>query len=62
MEPMPPALAAGFFTTEPPGKPSENVLICIYFLFSTRIFLFHMTLDVFFLDKHLSFTFPFAGF
>ena len=25
MEPRSPALAAGFFTTEPPGKPSYNV-------------------------------------
>ena len=34
MEPMPPVLAGGFFTTEPPGKPSFNyapVLIIILF-------------------------------
>ena len=28
IEPMFPALACGFFTTEPPGKP-ENPLLCI---------------------------------
>ena len=27
IEPMPPALAGGFFTSEPPGKPQEHVLI-----------------------------------
>ena len=27
IEPMSPALAAGFFTTEPPGKPQESSFI-----------------------------------
>ena len=28
MSPAAPALAGGFFTTEPPGKPRANLLLC----------------------------------
>ena len=28
MSPAPPALAGGFFTTEPPGKPSTKIKSC----------------------------------
>ena len=31
MEPVSPASAGGFFTTEPPGKPAIVFLICISF-------------------------------
>ena len=33
MEPASPALAGGFFTTEPPGKPKGNDRLLFFFLF-----------------------------
>ena len=32
MSPVSPALAGGFFTTEPPGKPASNLLVSYYWL------------------------------
>ena len=45
IEPTSPALAGGFSTTEPPGKPrlggeeEPNVSFCYFFLFQLRFFL-----------------------
>ena len=32
VEPPSPALAGGFFTTEPPGNPAKQTLHCFHFL------------------------------
>jgi len=32
IEPASPALAGGFFTTEPPGKPKPRICVCIFFM------------------------------
>ena len=43
IEPTSPALAGGYFTTEPPGKPSsrtacpENLLTALYFVLTRRL-------------------------
>ena len=45
IEPMSPALADGFFATEPPGRPSviflkENVCLCVFSLMCAYVFIY----------------------
>jgi len=44
---MPPALAGGFFTTEPPGKPLLSFSILFYFFYDVCLHIRDMTVPLF---------------
>ena len=55
IKPMSPALAGGFFTTEPPGKPTVTYFTLKYLLFwkiHHRFHLYFIKLEIFLLSKY----------